>query len=63
MRRSEILGLRWQDVDLKAGAVTVRQTLLPGGIRWRPENEEERPARPFTPLRGAGAESPPEKAA
>jgi integrase len=27
MRRGEVLGLRWQDVDLKAGTLMVRQTL------------------------------------
>src|SRR5712691_7898261 len=27
MRRGEILGLRWQDVDLKAGTLAVRQCL------------------------------------
>jgi len=28
MRRGEVLGLRWQDIDLKAGTVTVNQTLV-----------------------------------
>ncbi|WP_431984736.1 hypothetical protein [Streptomyces qinglanensis] len=27
LRRGDILGLRWQDVDLDAGVLTVRQTL------------------------------------
>ncbi|HTE17939.1 MAG TPA: site-specific integrase, partial [Armatimonadota bacterium] len=27
MRRGEVLGLRWEDVDLKAGTLTVRQAL------------------------------------
>ena len=26
MRRGEVCGLRWQDVDLEAGALSVRQT-------------------------------------
>ena len=33
MRRGEVLGLRWQDVDLDASRVAVRQTLI--SIRYR----------------------------
>jgi hypothetical protein len=28
MRRGEVLGLRWQDVDLDAAQLSVRQTLI-----------------------------------
>ncbi len=37
MRRGEILGLRWQDVDLKAGKVAVRQNLqqTSGGLLFK----------------------------
>ncbi|MDP8957702.1 MAG: site-specific integrase, partial [Actinomycetota bacterium] len=31
MRRGEVLGLRWQDVDLEAGRLAIRQTLLAVG--------------------------------
>ena len=31
LRRGELLGLRWSDVDLAAGTLTVRQTLLRAG--------------------------------
>lgn len=30
MRRSELLGQRWQDIDFDAGTTRVRQTVLPG---------------------------------
>lgn len=33
MRRAELLGLRWQDVDLEAGHVSIRQTRVPVGSR------------------------------
>jgi integrase len=33
MRRGELLGLRWSDVDLDAGRIAVRQQLLRGGER------------------------------
>src|SRR5665647_780991 len=31
MRRGEALGLRWEDVDLEAGRVSVRRALIPNG--------------------------------
>ncbi|MFI1615597.1 tyrosine-type recombinase/integrase [Streptomyces lydicus] len=31
LRRGEVLGLRWSDVDLHEGVVTVRQALQRGG--------------------------------
>ncbi len=30
LRRSELMGLRWPDVDLRAGTLTVRQTVVEG---------------------------------
>lgn len=33
MRRGEALGLRWSDVDLDAGQLTIRQTLQRAGKR------------------------------
>jgi len=35
MRRAEVLGLRWEDVDLDAGHVVVRQTLVSSGYKTR----------------------------
>ena len=31
MRRGEALGLRWEDVDLEAGRLSVRRALIPNG--------------------------------
>ncbi|MCL4425507.1 MAG: site-specific integrase, partial [Firmicutes bacterium] len=47
LRRGELLGLRWQDVDLEAGAVVVRQTLicLRGKILVQPRAKTERSIR------------------
>jgi len=38
MRRGEVLGLRWKDVDLEAGTASIQQTLLadPSGYRFSP---------------------------
>ena len=33
LRRGEALGLRWQDVDLEAGRLSVRRSLIPEGSR------------------------------
>jgi integrase len=47
MRRSEVLGLRWSDVDLDAGSMSVRQTLVADASAWiRPLSpRSERTAR------------------
>lgn len=34
MRQGELLGLRWQDIDLEGGVITVRQTLQQTGARF-----------------------------
>lgn len=39
MRQGEILGLKWEDVDLEAGTLQVRRTLstaMGGGVRFGP---------------------------
>jgi integrase len=38
LRRGEVLGLRWQDVDLEAGRLTVQQTLeeTRSGLAFKP---------------------------
>lgn len=33
LRKGELLGLRWEDVGWKAGALSVRRTLVRGGSR------------------------------
>jgi integrase len=43
MRRGEVLGLRWSDVDLAAGAVTIQQTIV--AIGYRVEVSEPKTAR------------------
>lgn len=49
MRRGEALGLRWRDVDLDAGRVTVRQTVSrPGGQVTIGEPKSERSRRTMT---------------
>jgi len=45
MRQGELLGLRWQDVDLAAGVATVQQTLHKAGrepVFGRPKTERSR---------------------
>lgn len=47
LRRGELLGLRWQDVDLEAGILTVRQTLvcLRGKILIQPRAKTQKSIR------------------
>lgn len=41
LRRGEALGLRWSDVDLAQGKITVRQSLVQSGRRWRASSDHE----------------------
>ena len=41
VRRSELLGLRWSDVDLKAATATIRQTVVEGADGHRPEEDQK----------------------
>ena len=41
VRRSELLGLRWSDLNLKGATVTVRQTVTEGEDGYRPEEEQK----------------------
>lgn len=41
MRRSEILGLRWSEVDLAAATLTVRQTILATAHGFQPQDDQK----------------------
>lgn len=41
MRRSEVLGIRWSDIDFRAGTGQVRQTILPTGEGYGPVIEQK----------------------
>ncbi|HWB70591.1 MAG TPA: site-specific integrase [Egibacteraceae bacterium] len=41
VRRSELLGVRWADVDLVAATVTIRQTVVEGEHGHRPEEDQK----------------------
>lgn len=47
MRRAEILGLRWKDVDLKAGTLTIAQTVTVAGNKlvWQDQAKTKAGAR------------------
>jgi len=52
LRRGELLGLRWQDVDLKAGVITVRQSLIrtrAGLVFQEPKTERSKRNLPLPP--------------
>lgn len=52
MRRGEVLGVRWSDVDLVAGTVTVRQTRVLVGdqvVTTTPKSARSRRTVPLTP--------------
>lgn len=49
MRRAELLGLRWQDVDLDAGAVRIRRTLVTyGAVVVEKEPKTSKSRRTYT---------------
>lgn len=41
MRRAEILGLRWSEVDLVAATLTVRQTILATADGFQPQDDQK----------------------
>ncbi|HSL01466.1 MAG TPA: site-specific integrase [Rubrobacteraceae bacterium] len=49
LRRGELLGLRWEDVDLAEGVVRVRQALTAEGTITRPKNARSRRVVALTP--------------
>lgn len=50
IRRSELLGLCWEDVDLDAATITIRQTLIQSnaGVELRATTKTKNSARPIT---------------
>jgi integrase len=50
LRRGEVLGLRWRDVDLKAAAITVRQARVLAGYVVRVEEPKSRHGHRTLPL-------------
>jgi integrase len=53
LRRGEALGLRWEDVDLEAGVVRIRQTLqrVGGELRYAPpKTARSRRTVPLPPI-------------
>ncbi len=50
MRRGELLGLRWSDVDMEAGTLTVRQNLVRVGGQLRIQAPKSRRSRRTLPL-------------
>jgi integrase len=50
LRRGELLALRWQDVELDAGALHVRGTLAPDGGITEPKTRTSRRRVPLGPL-------------
>ncbi len=62
MRQGELLGLRWQDVDLAAGSLSVRRTLVlhePGLVVGRTEDGEGAPHHRAAGPGGRGAATAP----
>jgi integrase len=50
LRRGELLGLRWSDVELDAAALTVRQNLVRAGGELRAQSPKTRRSRRTLPL-------------
>jgi integrase len=58
MRRGEILGLRWEDVDLDKGALAVRRTLSRGATaRYEPHAPKTASGRRSVALQGSAVEA------
>jgi integrase len=53
LRRGEVLGLRWRDIDLKAPALTVRQARVLAGYEVRTEPPKSRSGARSLPLDAA----------
>jgi integrase len=51
LRRGEMLGLRWEDVDLGAGTQSVRRSLDVDGTLKTPKNPASRRTLKLTPVR------------
>lgn len=49
LRLGEIRALTWADVDLEAGALNVRRSLLPGGAAKAPKTEASKRTAPIIP--------------
>jgi integrase len=49
MRRGELLGLKWGDVDLEAGTVSVKRSVDVDGRLKEPKNQASRRTLPLTP--------------
>ena len=50
LRRGELLGLRWRDIDFNSGWLSIRQTLVmvDGKARLQPEGKNKRSSRPVS---------------
>ncbi|HPA82084.1 MAG TPA: site-specific integrase [Thermoanaerobaculales bacterium] len=56
-RPSEVLGLQWRDLDLKAGTVTIRHSLVRTGAAWRLAEPKTTKGRRTIPLPEATIDS------
>jgi integrase len=61
LRRGEVLGLRWSDIDMKAGTLTIHHQQVGGTLRLVVHHEDLRPCerrRPEARPSGAGRDPP-----